>query len=233
MKTRFFLIILLLISLQPAFSQNSEKNFIDQNFIEVTGTSEMEIIPDEIQITISVSEKDFKTKQAFDDYEKQVLAKFKEIGISVENDFSIMNMNSNLKVSVLGSDKIYFTKKYMVVVHNTETANKVFNEMEKIGVNNITITKYDHSEIEKYRLDVKTDAIKAAKVKAEKLTTAIGQSIGKALYINEVNHVVYQPNYYGNSMYLDANQMEYDKVEKVNFQKIKLSYSILVRFELK
>jgi uncharacterized protein len=44
---RFIVGILLMISL-TGFSQNGEKNFIDQNYIEVTGKAEMDIVPDMI-----------------------------------------------------------------------------------------------------------------------------------------------------------------------------------------
>lgn len=232
MKSSILKLIFLFFTIS-SFSQNGGENFIDHNFIEVLGTAEMEIIPDEIQISISVSEKDFKTKQAFDDYEKQIIAKFKEIGISVENDFSILNINGSLKVSVFGENTVFFTRQYMVVVHNAETANKVFNEMEKIGVKTIAITKFDHSQIQKFRLDVKISAIKAAKEKAQALTAAIGQTIGRALYINEENNNYYQPNIFGNVALKNKLESDLGEIEKVNFQKIRLSYSILVRFELK
>lgn len=39
-------------------AQTGEKNFIDQNYVEVTGTAELEIVPDEIYLRIVISEKD-------------------------------------------------------------------------------------------------------------------------------------------------------------------------------
>lgn len=49
--------VLFFISCSPLFAQNGVKNFIDQNLIEVTGKSTMEISPDEIYIKIFISEK--------------------------------------------------------------------------------------------------------------------------------------------------------------------------------
>jgi len=225
--------IILLISYFSINAQEGSKNFIDQNFIEVTGTSEMELIPDEIQITISVKDKDFKTKQAFADFEKRVVTKLQEIGVSIDNEFSIMNMNSSLKVSLIGKDNMFSTRQYMVVVHDALKANEVFDEMEAIGVTTMAVTKFNHSEIEKYRLQVKVNAIKAAKDKAKALAMSIDQTIGRALFINEVNFNSYQPKVYANVMYKDKLESSYTEIDKVNFQKIKLSFSVLVRFDLK
>lgn len=40
------------------YGSNGGKNFIDQNYVEVTGTAELEIVPDEIYLRIVISEKD-------------------------------------------------------------------------------------------------------------------------------------------------------------------------------
>jgi uncharacterized protein len=232
MKTSIF-VIFFIISVLTGYTQTPEKNFIDQNYIEVTGTAEIEIIPNEIEITISINDKDFKTKQAFSDFEKSMIEKLKEIGVSVNDELSIMNMNSSLKVLFIGKDKMFSTRQYKVIVHDATKANEVFFEMGKLDITTIAVTRFDHSEIEKYRLQVKTEAIKAAKNKAISLTSAIGQSIGRALYINEVNYNTYKPNVYANVVYKSSLETQLEQIEQVNFQKIKMSYSVLVRFELK
>lgn len=62
------------------FSQ-IEKNFIDQNYIEVTGRAEKEIVPDLIYLNIRINERDSKTKAPIAQTEKAMLAKLTEIGI--------------------------------------------------------------------------------------------------------------------------------------------------------
>jgi uncharacterized protein len=227
------LIFLLLLSISCwANAQFGDKNFIDQNYIEVTGTAEMSIIPNEIGITISVSEKDFKTKQSFPEYEKEIIAKLKEIGINVEKEFSIMDINSRLKTSFLKRSDVYAAKQYVVVVHDARIANKIFESLEKIGINNMVISKFSHSEIEKLRREVKINAVKAAKEKAIALTQAIGQTIGRALYINEINSQPWQANMYENKV-MNSNQELGEDKDFLDFQKIKLKSSFTIRFELK
>ena len=215
-----------------AFGQVGEKNFIDQNYIEVTGTAEMMIVPDKIEITISVTEKDFKTKQSFADYEKMIIAKLKEIGIPVDKDFMIADMNSRFKYRFISKNGVVSSKQYLLIVHDASTANKVFEEFENLGITNIAVTKLDHSLIEKYRREVKINAIKVAKEKAEALAGAINQSIGKAIYISELNN-----NFGGmeNQYRMSSNTlMEVNNEEPgLDFQKIRVKFSISVKFELK
>jgi len=81
-------------------------------------------------------------------------------------------------------------------------------------------------------------AIKAAKEKAITLTNAIDQNIGKAIYIQELNSQVYrtmQGQVTGLSNivvreYSDKMKMEIEP--EIEFEKITLEYSILVRFEI-
>ena len=47
-----------------SFAQIGEKNFIDKNYIEVTGKAEMEFTPDKIYIQLLLNEKDAKAKNS-------------------------------------------------------------------------------------------------------------------------------------------------------------------------
>jgi uncharacterized protein YggE len=230
MKKLLFFIFISICGLASA--QSGEKNFIDQNYIEVTGTAEMNIVPDEIEITISVSEKDFKTKQSFPEYEKEIISRLKAIGINIEKEFSIMDINSRLKSSFLKRNDVYNAKQYVVVVHDASTANKIFESLEKMGINNMVISKFNHSDIEKYRREVKINAVKAAKEKASALAQAIGQTAGRALYIAEINVQPWQNNMYSNQV-INMNKEMDEGGDTVDFQKIKLKSSYTIRFELK
>jgi hypothetical protein len=57
-----FILALTILIASSTYGQVGEKNFIDQNFIEVVGKYEMEITPDEIFLKIIINEKDIKGK---------------------------------------------------------------------------------------------------------------------------------------------------------------------------
>jgi len=228
--------ILLTISL-TGFAQAGDKNFIDQNYIEVTGKSEMEITPDLIYLKILLSEKDNKSKIDLTERENLMISKLKDIGIDIAKDLLIKDISSNFKYYLLTKSDILLSKEYQLLVRNGKIASQVIIELEKIGISNVSIDRLDNSNIVKYRKEVKIDAIRAAKDKAESLATAIGQNIGKALYIQELDN-----NYNGgtpgtsNSIRIRGSSSLYGSnapQPEIDFEKITLEFSIICRFELK
>ena len=231
------LIVVSIFSLN-SFSQTGTKNFIDKNFIEVTGKAEMEIIPDEIYLKIIINEKDLKGKQNIEEIENLMTVKLSEIGIDISKNLAIKDMVSNFRNYWLKNSKINSIKEYQLIVDNAKTAGQVFQGLESLSISNISIERVEHSEIQKFKTEVKILAIKAAKEKAIILTNAIDQNIGKAIYIQELNSQVYrtmQGQVTGLSNivvreYSDKMKMEIEP--EIEFEKITLEYSILVRFEI-
>lgn len=238
---RLLIVFLLSISL-CGFAQTVEKNFIDQNYIEVTGQVEKEIVPDMIYLKIILSDKDNKNKQSLDETEKSMISKLTGIGVDVNKDLSVKDYVSNFKSYWISKTDVILTKQYQLIVHDTKTLQKVFLEFQKLGISNVSIEKLEHSQIEQYRKEVKVNAIKAAKEKAESLATAINQSIGKALYIHEdyINPYLISNNFQGKAagMNIKIRGISSDFSDEslsaeIEFEKIKIESSIMVRFELK
>jgi uncharacterized protein YggE len=165
LSTCFILITL------SSFSQPS-KNFIDQNYIEVTGTAEMEVIPDEIYLTIWVRETD-KPKRTVEEGEKILVERLTAMGVAVKTDLTVLDFLSSAKSGFLSRD-VVTSKKYQLLLHDAKETARVFNDLEANGFTNISVSKLDHSRIEEFRQQVKANAIKAAKEKAGMLMQAIG-----------------------------------------------------------
>ena len=133
---------------------------------------------------------------------------------------------------------ILLSKEYQILVHDGKTASQVFLELEQIGISNVSIDRLENSNIIQFRKDVKVNAIKAAKEKAESLTLALNQTIGRALFIQELENKLNETRN-SNSILIrgvssaiygsNASSAELD----FDFEKIKIEYSILCRFELK
>ena len=236
---KHLIIGLLLTFTLSAFSQSGEKNFIDQNYIEVTGKAELDIVPDLIYLKIILSEKDNKSKQSLDETEKSMISKLTEIGVDINKDLSIRDIASNFKYYWISKSDIVLSKEYQLIVPDTKTLQKVFSELQNLGISNLTIDKLDHSKIEQFRKNVKNNAIKAAKDKAESLTSTINQTIGKAIYIQELDNQYLSNALQGRLAGVNVRVRGYSSENKaesmpdIEFEKINLQYSILVRFELK
>ena len=232
--------LLLTITILIGYGQETGKNFIDQNYIEVTGYAERQITPNRIYLKILINEKDIKG-QTLEQIEKSMIAKLQEIGIDVSKDLVIKDFISNFKNYWILKSDILLIKEYQLLVYEAKTAGKVFTELEKLGISNISIDRLDHSEIEKFRQEVKVDAIKSATEKANALTTAINQETGRALYIlehgNNINMTgALQGQVAGIMIRGMASKSIYGSKAPdpdIEFEKIKLEYNITVRFELK
>ncbi|HTH57678.1 MAG TPA: SIMPL domain-containing protein [Cyclobacteriaceae bacterium] len=225
---------LFLSSFISAVAQTGEKNFIDQNYIEVTGKAEMQIAPDLIYLKIRLSERD-KGKPPLPEVERRMVDKLQEIGVDTKKDLSVGDQLSRYRAKAFSTD-IVISKEYLLTVHDGKTANKVFLELEKLEISNISVDHLDHTKMQEYRQELKVNAMKAAKEKAEALTKAINQTIGRAIYIQELDNrpIAFEENalryaYNYRAVGVVSSKQESD----LDFEKIKLDYFILTRFELK
>lgn len=219
------------------FAQIGEKNFIDQNYIEVTGKAEKEIVPDEIYIKIIINETDIKGKK-LSEIESAMISKLQEIGVDTKKDLTIKDFVSNFKNYWILKSDIILTKEYQLLAHEAKIAGRVFTELQKLGISNVSIERLDNSKLAEYKKEVKIIAIKAAQEKAKSLSMAINQDIGKAIYIQEMENNFY--NYQAQAMGMQVRKFSNVSMEDsmqeeqaIEFEKLKLEYSILVRFELK
>ena len=210
------------------FAQIGEKNFIDKNYIEVTGKAEMEFTPDKIFITVLLSEKDSKNKNSLSEQERQMLQKLKNLGLDTQKDVLIKDLASNLKTGFLSKD-VLLSKAYQIIVNSGKKAGQVFLALEEIGISNASIEKLESSKIEQYRQEVKINAIKAAKEKAALLTESIGQKAGKALYIQEQQ--VYERPYALSNVMMRQASTESDAAD-LNFENLKVEATVMCRFEI-
>lgn len=232
MKT-LSLICSLVLGTLACVAQVGEKNFIDQNYIEVTGTVEKKVTPDEIYLKIEISEKD-KGKKTVEEQEKAMVRILEDLGIDVRKDLSIMDVSSNFKSYFLKRTAIQTSKSYQLLLHGTEKLGHLLMTLEEAGISNISIYRVDHSRLEELRREVKVEAVKVAKEKAQAYAEALGQQIGRALYINEYNNGYSVPSaMYSNMRVRGVAKMADESMPEIDFEKIPLKSSILVRFELK
>ncbi|WP_321322586.1 SIMPL domain-containing protein [Labilibaculum sp.] len=225
-------ILLLAVFLGWSAMAQAQKNFIDQNYIEVKGLAELEVVPDEIYLNIHLDEEDTKNRESVEVLEKQMFAALKKAGINLEKQLSVSDFASTLQDHFIKRADMKKSKDFELLVHDSKTLGKVFVELDKIKISNISILRVDHSEIEKFRRQVKINAVIAGKEKAIALAEAIGQKVGKAIYINEVSSP------YGRQMVNTMMRVKSESFESgkgapdLDFQKIKLEYAVMISFAL-
>ena len=171
-KRQFYFAALLLTSLL-SFSQNGEKNFIDQPYLQVTGKVETEIVPNEIYLSIVLDENDKKGKVSIETQENQMISTLKALGIDLEKNFSVLDYSGYYKRRFLGDNEVTKTKHYELIVNDGETLGKVYQALDRLDISNISITKLSHSDIENIRLKTKLRALLKAKQKANDYALAV------------------------------------------------------------
>ena len=205
-------------------------------YIEVTGSAEMEIIPDEIYITVVVTERyDGKNKITIEKLESDMFAALKNIGIDPKN-ISLSDAESNFNYRFLKSDDALLSRSYTILTADAATVIKVYDAMGAIKATDVFISKVSHSKIEEYRMETKVNATKAAKDKATKMVTAIGETIGSPILLQEISDAVYpQARYsqYSNSNFILDEAGFGDFQSQLTYQKIKIRYEVFGKFEIK
>lgn len=212
----------------------------EKPFIEVNGIAEQEIIPDQIYISIIIREKyENKEKITIESQEEKLKTLLKEINIPTSNLY-LSDANADY-VKVKFRTKDVLTKKdYTLKVSSATAVGQVFQQLEKLEINDANVSKVSHSKIDSLRKEIRIAAIKAAKTKADYLLNAIGEQTGKPLIVREnsvLNENVYTRNLnrvsnYSNTRFLEESDKSSDD-EEIQFQKIKIQSSIYVKFLIK
>ena len=99
----------------------SQKNFIDQPYIQTSATYDTLVVPNKISIAITLNEADNKNKKSVEALEKEMLAVFKKLNINIEKDLFLSDISSNYKYYFLKGQNIIKTKDYTLIVRDAQT----------------------------------------------------------------------------------------------------------------
>ena len=222
---RFLIAIVAIAATLPVVAQEAE------NYIQVNGSAEIEVVPNQFYLSITLDQNDSKGRVDIDQQRRDMISALKSLGIDTEKQLTIANISSNyfkrgLSLSVA---------KYQLLLTTAEQVVAVYDKLGEIGVSNIAISRVSHSDIEQYKSNCRKQAIQNAKSVATELAEAINQSIGSCIYIYDSNRGI-TPTYYNDGVVLMRAKAVNDSVqeteEPIEFKKITLSYSVNAKFRL-
>ena len=236
MKTLIILFAIILTS-GIARSQNTSNETI--RFIEVTGSSELEIDPDEIRFEIGIEEywkeefekktefKDYKTKVPIAEIESQLLADLAKIGIRKES----------IVVKEVGNywrhrgKEFMISKQLEITLFDFRKVEEITSSVNTRGINYMVIKELKNKNMTEFRKQVKIEALKAARTKAAYLLESINKQVGDVISITELT----ERNDFGGSQNAISNVVmatpDISGIE--NIKKIKLRYEMQAKFEIK
>ncbi len=157
-------------------AKGQTKNFIDQPYLEVNGSADTLLTPDEIYIRIEISEADTRNRISVEEQEIKMVNLLKSLGINTDEDLTAKNILSNFRYYFLKNKDILKTKQYTLKVKDAVTATKVFIYLEQIEISNASIERVDHSQKENIKNIVRSKAIANAKEQAIAMVKPLNQA---------------------------------------------------------
>ncbi|MBT9872637.1 DUF541 domain-containing protein [Bacteroides salyersiae] len=234
MKT-FAVLVTLWLSGILAISAQEDNN---SRYIEVTGSSETEIIPDEIHFMITIKEywqeefekkskpEDYQTKVPVNEIEHNLMSSLKQAGIA-PSDIQTKEVGDYWRER--GKDFL-ISKTFDIKLQNPDQINRIIQTVNTKGIQSMNIGELKNKDLQEYRKQGKIEALKAARQKADYLVAAMGQKLGNVLRIvepEERSFSYFQPQ----SAMSNVAIPSYDSNPE-NFRTIKLRYQMTARFEI-
>ncbi len=221
----------------PVLAQTSTVINKEVRRIEVTGFSEMEVIPDELYFSISLreyykDEKNQRNKVPISTLEKELINAMAEAGLSRES----------LSVSGVGGYQRYWdkdkkpstfleSKQYELKVERADKLDRILSKVDSRGIQSASMSRADHSRKEEFKNQVKVEALKNAKEKAAFLLNSIGEKAGPVLEIRELEEGASYPRpMYKSNMRMMSAEASGVPDSDLDYQKIKLSYRMQAVF---
>ncbi|MDU1891418.1 MAG: SIMPL domain-containing protein [Dysgonomonas sp.] len=209
-------------------------------YIEVIGSAEQEIEPDEIRLSVTVGNYTDKNiqKLSLEAADKRFMETLTTVGIN-KDQIILKDAATNSYWTYRGNrsqENIRLEKRYELIIKSSAQLNQLLNNLPgpKEGIVNVNVTELKNKNIAEYRKEVKMRALIAAKEKATYLLESVGDKIGKTIYVEELDEDVWnQPLARGmySNLKMEAAMDDMDAGD-VQMQKIKLKYRMKARFTI-
>lgn len=239
---KLFLVILLSAFVLGLLAQSPSPNPFPKT-ISVTGSAELEIIPDEIYVAVTLREyqKKGENKKELEAIKTHFLQSCKAAGIP-DSAISI--------AAFTGFNEYYVHRKkkkdpnmmasivYQVKFSDSKTMDALVDRLDDEATQHFLVTGTSHSQITTIRKQLKIKAVQAAREKGLYLTGAINEKLGPAISIIEPEEPGYGPiTPYSNVMLMRldgyaAMEKEGSINPQIDFRKIKLKYEVKMVFAI-
>lgn len=205
----------------------------DGRYIEVTGTSEIEIVPDRIHYIIEIREyfeeefdgkskpEEYRTKVSLNRIEQGLREVLHDAGISPD---AVRTQEIGDYWRKQGQDFLV-AKTFDITLLDFKQVDEILKRMDTRGIHTMRIGEPENRDMLSYHQKGKIAALKAAQRKAAYLVEALGKKLGPVIRIVEDEAGGSLP--FSQSNVLSSNVVSFD-----SFRTIKKKYSMLVRFEI-
>lgn len=204
-----------------------------QSQISVSGEGRVMVTPDEARITIGVENSGAdatEVKKKNDATVDAVIKYLKSVKLP-EKDYQTQRV-------YLNRSRDYKTQKYTYVATQTISIhlkdltkyNSIMEGLVEAGINTIQGVEFMTSKKAQYESEARVKAVQEARKKAEDYAGALGQKLGKAIFVTD-NTQTYYPPVMRTAMY-DKSGMESAQSETLAIGEITITANVTINFAL-
>jgi uncharacterized protein YggE len=200
------------------------------SYIEVTGSAEISVIPNIIIYTVELEEYEKDRKIVpMDQIESNFLKAVATSNIDQKN-INVSDISS-VSLGLKRKRTAYAFKTYNLTFSNPAKLLSFTARLEDLDIKRQFISRLDHTDMAKFRIDTKKSALAAAKTKAEQLLSVVDSKLGKPLIIEEIDPSVayYRRNPSSNVGYLPESL---ELLDDIDFKPLKIRFEIKARFAI-
>lgn len=235
-KANYILLLMVAVCLAATTAFAQEKT-TEKRVIEVTGSAETLIMPNEFTFKITLVERmEKKDKLTIESQEESLKNELAKLGVDVQKDLTIFDLTS-VYISRKKTRDTLGNKDFRLKIKDLAKIDKLQEIADRLNIATLDLIESTHSELTRFRKETKMEAVRAAKMKAEYMLGAIGEKVGKSVFIKEVEEEA--PSYRLNNINSNSNYVrpaadsnDSQDSTTLTFSKIKLRYEVLARFEI-
>lgn len=186
-----FLMIAALLTTPAAAQTVAPADRTDARLITVTGEAEVNVVPDQVILTLGVETSNRQlrlAKSANDEIVKKVFAAAQGRGVAVKDiQTDYINIEPRYRDSYEQRDFVgFFVRKTVVItLRDVMQFEDLLSDVLDAGANYVQGIQFRSTELRKYRDQARSLAIQAAREKAVALAKELGQQVGQPARITE------------------------------------------------
>lgn len=169
-----------------------------QNIVSVIGTGTVNIVPDKVTINSRIEhtgQSAAEVKKQNDRVVNEVIKYLKSQGID-SKDIQTEYIRLNKEVNYNTKETFYSANQAISIqLRDLNKYEEIMSGLLNSGLNRIDGIEFQTSEKEELQSDARKKAVLNAQMKAREYAEALGQNVGVALKISEVQTDQYQPVY--------------------------------------
>jgi hypothetical protein len=238
MKKANYIFLLAVVVCLTGVSGLAQTN-AEKRLIEVTGSAETLITPNEFTFKVTIAERmEDKKKLTIETQEANLKRELGAIGIDVEKDLTIFDIAS-FYISRKRTRDTLGSKDYRLKIKDPAKIERLQEIADRLNLSTLDLVESTHSDLLRLRRETKMEAVKAARAKAEYMLGAINERVGRTVFLQEVDEDT--PRFISGGVLSNGRANFQSNVTATNtqdsgttlaFSQIRLRYAVVARFEI-